>query len=210
MRQVFRTDAHERHFRANGYVVFDLLNDEAVGDLWSLYSEAFATKREVVPYAARPAVYISVFDKDIAHKRAVDARISGCVERGLEQLLVDYEVFYSNFMIKFPGDGQIEAHQDFNFVDESLYTAFNLWCPLVDTGLQNGGLCVIPGSHNIFRTQRGPNLPKALTEYDDMLKRYVRWLPLKKGQAAIFDHKLIHYSPPNRHSPRFGSRSSRC
>ena len=41
------------------------------------------------------------------------------------------------------------------------------------------------------------NLPKALTEYNDLLKRYARWIPLKKGQAAIFDHKLIHYSPPN-------------
>jgi hypothetical protein len=101
-------------------------------------------------------------------------------------------------MIKFPGDGPIEAHQDFNFVDESHHTAFNLWCPLVDTDTQNGGLFVVAGSHNVFRTQRGPNLPKALTQYHDTLRKYARLVPLRQGQAIIYDHRLIHYSPPNR------------
>ena len=197
MRQVFKADTHERSFRRDGYVVVDLFTDGAIAELWAFYSEAFASKREVVPYARDLPYYISIFDADGDHKREADARISRQVEPGLGDLLVDYEVFYSNYMIKFPGDGQIEAHQDFNFVDESRHTAFNLWCPLVDTDLGNGGLCVIPGSHNVFRTQRGPNIPKALTQYNDRLKRYARWLPLVKGQAVIFDHKLIHYSPPN-------------
>jgi ectoine hydroxylase-related dioxygenase (phytanoyl-CoA dioxygenase family) len=197
MRQVFKADIHERRFREDGYVVVDLLADVAIAELWAFYCSAFAKKREVVPYARDLPYYISIFDTDSAHKLEADARISDHVESGLQELLLDYQVFYSNYMIKFPGDGQIEAHQDFNFVEESQHTAFNLWCPLVDTDLKNGGLCVIPGSHNVFRSQRGPNIPKALTQYNDRLKRYARWVPLEKGQAAIFDHKLIHYSPPN-------------
>jgi ectoine hydroxylase-related dioxygenase (phytanoyl-CoA dioxygenase family) len=197
MRQIFQADTHERRFREDGYVVVDLLAESAVAELQAFYAEAFARKREVVPYARDLPYYISIFDADSAHKREADARISGHVEPRVLDLLVGYEVFYSNYMIKFPGDGQIEAHQDFNFVDESRHTAFNLWCPLVDTDPGNGGLCVIPGSHRVFRTQRGPNVPRALTQYNERLKRYARWVPLKKGQAAIFDHKLIHYSPPN-------------
>ncbi len=198
MRRIFRDDGHERQFRENGYIVVDLLRDDEIAGLWSFYAGAFRTKREVVGYARDLPYYISVFDRDTAHKHEVDALISGCVAPRVDDLLADYEVFYSNFMIKFPGDGQIEAHQDFNFVDENRHTAFNLWCPLVDTDMTNGGLCAIAGSHEVFRTQRGPNLPKALTEYNDMLKRYARRIPLRRGQAAIFDHKLIHYSPPNR------------
>ena len=197
MRKIFRDESNERRFREDGYVVFDLLDAEAIADLLSFYAAAFPSRREVVPYARELPYYISIFDRDAAHKREVDERISRCVARHIDGLLEEYEVLYSNFMIKFPGDGQIEAHQDFNFVDESRHTALNLWCPLVDTGTQNGGLCVIAGSHNVFRTQRGPNLPKALTQYNDLLKRYAHCIPLKKGQAAIFDHKLIHYSPPN-------------
>jgi ectoine hydroxylase-related dioxygenase (phytanoyl-CoA dioxygenase family) len=197
MRKIFHDDNNERQFREDGYVIFDLLDMDAISDLLGFYAESFPSRRQVVPFARELPYYISVFDEDATHKREVDHRISPWVTRGTESLLDDYEVFYSNFMIKFPGDGQIEAHQDFNFVDESQHTAFNLWCPLVDTSSQNGGLFFIPGSHNVFRTQRGPNIPKALTQYNDLLKRYARCIPLKKGQAAIFDHKLIHYSPPN-------------
>ena len=198
MRRIFEADTAEQRFGERGYVVVDLLDARAVGELWSFYAEAFRTRRAVVPYARQLPYYISIFDSDSAHKRDVDRRISRCVRDALGNLMIDYEVFYSNFMIKFPGDGQIEAHQDFNFVDESRHTAFNLWCPLVDTDAQNGGLFVIAGSHAVFRTQRGPNLPKALTEYNDTLRKYARWVPLRKGQAIIFDHRLIHYSPPNR------------
>ncbi len=198
MRKIFRDENNEKQFREDGYVVFDLLDADAIGDLLSFYAAAFPSRREVVPYARELPYYISIFDRDASHKREVDERISSYVARDIDAQLEDYEVFYSNFMIKFPGDGQIEAHQDFNFVDESHDTAFNLWCPLVDTDSQNGGLYVIAGSHNVFLTQRGPNLPKALTQYNDLLKRYARCVPLKKGQAIAFDHKLIHYSPPNR------------
>ena len=198
MRQIFTSDIHERLFREQGYVVVDLLEEPAIGSIWSFYNHTFQTKRPVVEYAQQLPYYISVFDRDISHKRQVDELISGFVEEKLPPLMIDYEIFYCNFMIKFPGDGQIEAHQDFNFVDESQHTAFNLWCPLVDTTVRNGGLFVIPGSHKVFRTQRGPNIPKALTQYNDVLRKYGRWIPINKGQALIFDHKLIHYSPPNR------------
>lgn len=197
MRTIFHDEGHEQFFRANGYVTFDLLDEEAVGSILSFYADEFKAGREVYDFAKALPYYISVFDVDGEHKRRVDALISDHVRRPTEALLRDYEIFYSNLMIKFPGDGQIEAHQDFNFVDESEHTAFNLWCPLVDTGSQNGGLYVVPGSHRVFRTQRGPNIPKALTQYNELLQRYATLIPLKKGQAIIFDHKLIHYSPPN-------------
>jgi ectoine hydroxylase-related dioxygenase (phytanoyl-CoA dioxygenase family) len=197
MRKIFSADTHERSYREQGYVVIDLLEQRAITELWSFFDDAFPSKRAVVDYAQQLPYYISVFDKDVAHKRKVDELISRHVGEKLAPVMIDYNVFYSNFMIKFPGDGQIEAHQDFNFVDESQHAAFNLWCPLIDTTIQNGGLFVIPGSHNVFRTQRGPNLPKALTEYNELFRKYGRWIPLNQGQAIIFDHRLIHYSPPN-------------
>ncbi len=197
MRKIFVSDEQESEFLKQGYVLVDLLDNSAVSDLWNFYAEAFQARRPVVDYAQQLPYYISVFDKDTEHKQQVDRLISGYVGESIRPLMIDYEVFYSNFMIKFPGDGQIEAHQDFNFVDETEHVAFNLWCPLVDTGPENGGLYVIPGSHRAFRTQRGPNLPKALTEYNDLLKKFGHCLPTKKGQAVIFDHKLIHYSSPN-------------
>jgi ectoine hydroxylase-related dioxygenase (phytanoyl-CoA dioxygenase family) len=208
MRQIFSSEADEQRFRRDGFVVLDLLTAEQLADLWTFYEASFPARRSVVPFAQALPYYISVFDRDVAHRKEVDARVAAVVAPAVDVHMIDYEVFTSNFMIKFPGDGQIEAHQDFNFVDESRHTAFNLWCPLVDTDLRNGSLYVIPGSHQVFLTQRGPNLPRALTEHNDVFKRYARRLPLAKGQAVIFDHRLIHYSPPNRSSaPRVAIQS---
>ena len=198
MRTIFHAESDETFFRKNGFVVFDLLSETAIQEILSFYSSSFENKRQVHPFAQDLPYYISIFDKDSEHKKKVDDLISGYVRTPIDAVMRDYEVFYSNFMIKFPGDGQIESHQDFNFVDETDYIAFNLWCPLVDTTRQNGGLFVIPGSHLVFRTQRGPNIPKALTRYNELLQRYSTFIPLRKGQAIVFDHKLVHYSPPNR------------
>lgn len=198
VRRIFRSEEREQAFRDTGYVVLDLLDEPVIASLWAFYESSFPTRREVVPYAERLPYYISIFDRDVEHKRDVDQRIAEAVRGPLDGVMIEYDVFQANFMIKFAGDGQIEAHQDFNFVDESRHTAFNLWCPLVDTDPQNGGLFVVPGSHRVFRTQRGPNLPRALTEYNDRLRKYARGVPLAKGQAIVFDHRLVHYSPPNR------------
>ncbi|MGZ5247686.1 MAG: phytanoyl-CoA dioxygenase family protein, partial [Flavitalea sp.] len=197
MRQIFKSADKEKFFRKYGYIIFELLDQKAMEEISAFYEHEFIAKREVFSFAESLPYYISIFDADTIHKKKVDELISHYVKTGTEQEMINYEVFYSNFMIKFPGDGQIEAHQDFNFVDESIHTAFNLWCPLVDTNEENGGLFVIPGSHNVFRTQRGPNFPNALTKYNQMLKRYAQLVPLKRGQAIVFDHKLIHYSTPN-------------
>jgi ectoine hydroxylase-related dioxygenase (phytanoyl-CoA dioxygenase family) len=197
MSALFKNQVDEQFFQENGYVVFDLLETKEIETLWNAYTEAFATKRETIEFANQLPYYISIFDKEVSYKRTVDTLVQNFVDPKITSLLLDYEVFYSNFMIKFPGDGQIEAHQDFNFVDESRYTAFNLWCPLVDTNASNGGLYVIPGSHTVFRTQRGPTIPQALTQYNQLLKKYGRLVPLQQGQAILFDHKLVHFSPPN-------------
>ena len=186
MRKIFCDENNEKQFREDGYVVFDLLDADAIADLLSFYATAFPTRREVVPYARELPYYISIFDRDASHKREVDERISSYVARDIDAQLENYEVFYSNFMIKFPGDGQIEAHQDFNFVDESHDTAFNLWCPLVDTDSQNGGLYVIAGSHNIFLTQRGPNLAEGADPIQRPAEALRTLCPVEEGPGDRF------------------------
>ena len=79
MRQIFTSDIHERLFREQGYVVVDLLEEPAIGSIWSFYNHTFQTKRPVVEYAQQLPYYISVFDQDISHKRQVDELISGFV-----------------------------------------------------------------------------------------------------------------------------------
>src|ERR1043166_9852053 len=112
MRTIFRCEDDERFFRHNGYVVFDLLDASSIKEILSFYAAEFETTRAVYPFAKSLPYYISIFDQDNEHKQRVDSLVSRFVMTKIDALMFDYEVFYSNFMIKFPRDGEIEAHQD--------------------------------------------------------------------------------------------------
>ncbi len=184
-------------FEESGFIKIPLLADHEVQELVKFANESLHQPRPVIGFAEKLSYYISIFDRNADHKQTVNNLIGQLVQSKLDNILVDYETFYSNFMIKYPNNGFLECHQDFNLVDESIYTAFNLWCPLIDTTEHNGGLSFIPGSHKITNLYRGPNMPFSFTSYNDLLVRKGVPLSVKAGECVIFDHKTIHFSTPN-------------
>jgi hypothetical protein len=194
---IFRNKEIQDKFDKDGYVKVKFLDQEQIAHLLEYSNNVLSEKREVIDFAENLGYYISIFDNDIEHKREADALINGFVEQFLAKEMIDYEPFYSNFMIKYPGDGVLEAHQDFNLVDESIFTAFNLWCPLVNTTPENGGLHLLPGSHKISNLYRGPNIPFSFTTYTKELVLGAKFEKVDAGECLIFDHKTIHYSGPN-------------
>jgi hypothetical protein len=194
---IFRNKEIQDKFDKDGYVKVKFLDQEQIAHLLEYSNNVLSEKREVIDFAENLGYYISIFDNDIEHKREADALINGFVQQFLAKEMIDYEPFYSNFMIKYPGDGVLEAHQDFNLVDESIFTAFNLWCPLVNTTPENGGLHLLPGSHKISNLYRGPNIPFSFTTYTKELVLGAKFEKVDAGECLIFDHKTIHYSGPN-------------
>jgi hypothetical protein len=89
-------------------------------------------------------------------------------------------------------------HQDATVVDEHTHTTMGLWVPVVDTGRENGGLCVLPGSNqgNPY-TIRSAHSPSLEIEIDEEVEPYVEYLDIKAGQGIIFSHQLFHGSPSN-------------
>ena len=69
MRNIFRDESNERQFRKDGYIIVDLLDAETIADLCSFATTTFSRRREVVPYARELPHYISIFDREPAHKR---------------------------------------------------------------------------------------------------------------------------------------------
>ncbi len=115
----------------------------------------------------------------------------------IEILLNDYKILYGNFMYKAAAGKEIEVHQDFSFVDEKKYTAFNLWVPLQDTIAFNGGFHLIESSNRLFNSYRGSTIPHNLTHYNEAFKKLMKPVDVKAGEGLIFDHRLFHYSTPN-------------
>lgn len=90
--------------------------------------------------------------------------------------------------------GEVYMHRDWTLIDESEYTGYILWIPLIDTNIQNGCFQVVEGSHLNTVPPRGTNIPQHNPDVKDSDFKSV---PVFAGDAIIFDQRLLHSSPPN-------------
>src|SRR5690606_11451797 len=116
-------------------------------------------------------------------------------------LFDNYKHVVSNFAVKFPGDkSEFDLHQGINFVDESQFISITMWIPLQDVFPENGNMQVIRGSHKFFnqdvRSQHYQTPYEKIKPY--IKEKYLENLPMKVGEAWIFNHRLLHCSPVNK------------
>ena len=198
VRQIFRNCNQQALFDERGYIFHDFLNPEQVERLRRIYASTAGAGRETYDFASKLSYYISVFDKSPEHRKAANNEISAMFKDLVGDVLIDYRILCCNFMVKAPGGGEIEAHQDYTWVDESEHVAFNLWVPLQDTDSGNGCFHLIPGSHRfIENSYRAGTIRETLVEHNQALKAYMVPVPVRAGRGILFDHRLFHYSPDN-------------
>jgi hypothetical protein len=116
--------------------------------------------------------------------------------------LVDYKLITASYVIKDPNPkGVVPPHQDWTFVeDETQHCSVTCWISLVDTNMENGCMGVIKGSNNYFNSVRpspSPQVPSPLAKHMFSLFPYFDLIPMKAGEALIFDNRTFHASPPN-------------
>ncbi len=191
-RNLFRDSALEARFVRDGYVVCELLGDGALARLR-------AAHRPPADIAELP-FYSSAMSADFDYRRRASAAIKAAVRPRLEELLIGVEPIYGQFFDKRPDDkeSEVHIHQDWSFVDESRHRSVTVWCPLVDTDETSGCLAVVPGSQMLNPRPRGyvdrfpyPDLAPLL------IKEYSVHLPVRAGEAVLFDQRLFHWSRPN-------------
>ena len=143
--------------------------------------------------------HLSAFHNDSVWKRRVYDEIHEFTRAAVDRLLVDYEPLVINIHDKPPGaDTALGIHQNPSFVDETQHKSITVWIPLIDVRRENGTLGVLPGSHNVFDAVRAANMPDVFEDIAVQLtERYFDPLELKRGQAAVLDDSLIHWSYPN-------------
>lgn len=119
----------------------------------------------------------------------------------LRLALVGYRPVMSALINKWPDpQSRKDLHRDLRVVDERHHRAVCVWMPLVDVDEGNGALSVLPGSHlvetslrSVPRTPSQPTDPMHDLTFDDL-----ETVPLKAGEAVVFDLALIHGSDVNR------------
>lgn len=176
----------------DGFTVVDLLDAEDVRSLREGY--------KALPPGAGTGFDSTILSPDPHYRRSVDDAIRACVTPRLRSLLEGHRVAFCTFAVKSASgaDSEVPMHQDWSFVDERRFIALGLWCPLVDVYLENGCMQVVKGSHASPHPPRAACTPFAYPEMVNNLRaNYLTPVPMKAGQALLFDNRLFHCSPAN-------------
>ena len=190
MKRVFREEAHQEQFERDGYIILPFYTTEEIEELTALYHRLHPQDEK--------GFFPSTFSSDKNYRQTADREIQRVCERSISAYCMDVQVMNGSFIVKSPGpESGMCVHQDMTLVDESRFTGINIWVPLIDLTVENGGLFVLPKSHRIHPTYRGSTVREMFCGIMDHMVDYLHPVMVKAGQAVFFDQSIIHFSPPN-------------
>jgi ectoine hydroxylase-related dioxygenase (phytanoyl-CoA dioxygenase family) len=205
MRKVLVNNELETLFQKQGYVKIPFISAKEVAELKQMFfdtlpesggqitsSDINADEEHLISYD------FTFIDKNSDYKRKVFEIIKEYFKPHMENLLLDYRPIIANYIRKKPNTGEVPLHQNWAFADEQKCTTISIWCPLVDSTIENGTLQVVPGSHKKFGEIRGPMIPWELDGMkNDIINKYLVPIETKAGDCIILDDSILHYSPIN-------------
>lgn len=173
-----------------GYTQFPLLNSDGIEKLKEYY---FKSQKEDPQH-----FYSSTHSSNFDFRKTTSDFIKKVTESYIAKHLNNYKLLGGAFVVKpAHGRGVLQAHQDWNLVNEAFARSYNLWIPLIDVTEKNGAIFVLEKSHKKIQTFRGPHIPSVFKDIEQQLWPYLKVLPMKAGEALFYDHALLHGSPPN-------------
>lgn len=117
----------------------------------------------------------------------------------MDEIFINYNILGGNFMVKDSGENtEFVPHQDWTLMDESKYYSANIWMPLHDLLEDMGTLHFLPSSHNHIKNLRmAPNFPELYGKVMPHIYPHLESVPLKLGEAVLFDCCVLHGSHAN-------------
>jgi hypothetical protein len=200
MRQIFREDNLQRQFIPTGYARVPMLSPAEIDYILSRFrnlrpDDRFSpTGRDGFQFR----YHCSFLDTNISYKRETHQLIKGVFAPHVARCLNGYEILNCNFYVKPPGTGEFSIHQNWPAIADLNDTTVTIWCPLIDVVKSNGALQLVPGSHKILPHVEGPNVPGYFRDFREaLICKYLKAIPMKAGEALIFDDAAIHWSANN-------------
>lgn len=186
---IFKNSSHATRFQEDGYIVMPFFCEQEIDKLKTIY--------DGINHNEEMLFESTSFIEDSAFKEIINRKVESIFNSKIEELFQDYKSLGTSFLTKRVGNNTtMPIHQDWTVVDEDNYSSITCWVPLVDTIYNNGAIQVIEGSHLFSKALRGPSVPISFEGLD--LSPFLKTIPLKAGEAIIFNHALIHSSHSNR------------
>jgi len=172
-------------YRTNGYLVVDLLTSDDVDGF--LVSQEAETPEDV------RALGLKRYQADeswasIGHHPKVTAIVSELIDG-------DPRIVQTMYMAKSPEGGTgVALHQDTHYIRNEPNTLMACWIALSDTDQDNGGLCVVPGSHKRPLYETAP--PDDDSEHAAWEKDYdMRGPDGKEWVERMHSHEIVGLDP---------------
>lgn len=195
MKPLFSNPNDQAFFEENGYLVIDLLDNSEVKTLLDYYHQL--NNDHVGEYG----FHVSMDNKSYAFINGVINTLESVILPKARKFFVPCKMFTGSFVVKEPRlNSFVPPHQDWSFTDDQNFNSVTVWTALQDTDIHNGAMAVLPGSHKWFTGPRASPSPGYITPFQAHgmdLFPYMKLIPMKAGQALIFENKTLHASPPN-------------
>ena len=188
--QILQDEQLDKKLLEEGYVIIPFLSANEVSSLTNFYYENHPQQAE--------GMYATAHVPDISFRIKMNDFIKQNFARAIEETFVNCNPLGGSFIAKGKGTrGTINPHQDWNIVDEEKFRSFNIWVPLVDLNENNGVIKILPRSHGWLKSYRSANINSAYEAVNDLLWQKMISLFMKRGEALIYDHRLLHASGEN-------------
>ena len=188
--QILKDRILDTQLLREGFVVIPFLKTIEVNDLLHFYHQNHTNEI--------PGFYASVFSTNISLREEITNKIQSIYIKIIENTFINYKLIGGIFIVKTNKEKErLHPHQDWAFIDEKIYSGFNVWIPLVDINEQNGAIRITPKSHLWVNNFRGPKIEDAFPNKQEEIWQNMITLNLKAGEALIYDARLFHASFPN-------------
>lgn len=196
---LFRDESLQHLFEEQGFVTVPLLTPDEVAAVRELFFDIHGGRDVGRDSMSRNQGYhVSLYHADGDYRRRAEALVRETLAPRAAALLCGYRFLLGSFLLKPPGAGPLALHRDWTMTADPRQTSLNCWCPLVDVDGGNGALALLPGSHKCLPDNvHGPGMDRSLQFNSERLMRLSHIVPLKAGEAILFDYRMLHGSTAN-------------
>lgn len=174
---------------SDGYAIVDLLEAADIARVIDVLADLGPA-----PGDPRDALFNDTWSTDPTYKATMSRRLHEVFDGAARAAFSGHRNLAWTGITKWPGPrGAVVPHRDPSFVDERRHRSIGIWCALEPLDTQRAALQVAPGSHRDAPPIRVHQSPDNL--HPDVVGETV---PLGPGQALVYDHALVHGSPPHR------------
>jgi hypothetical protein len=195
MRNIFKDPQRQAEFEAQGYTVLPFLDASQIERLSTFYG---TLNNDHIPSYG---FHYSLDNMDGRFVQRVAEAVREHVAASVDEHFDRCKIVVASYVVKEPNpQSLVPPHQDWTFVDESAFDSVSVWAPLIDVQMETGALGVIRGSHRFFSNVRpspSPQYRPPFLEHNFPILSHLQMIPMKAGEAVVFDNKTIHASPPN-------------